>query len=489
MSTKTPKANFAASDHCETNHQQQTPVGSTSSRPPNLEQLAPDQAQQTEPSACTDTTTQGPDIATPIDDTSTTVNNIATAPSIHNPHQNSLTSTPASARLRDAPKFIDLSQTVPKVPTFLPPPLKKTANASSNSRKRGAEEEAPETPQSRGTQQRHTKSQTPSSEPLLKKARLQARPSHNLDRFTFNRPWINTQEPPSPLFFSHSSRLRPQLPPRLSSSEAGATMLSSAKSEDRHIKRVTLARGTLPAPSFPTSAPMRQSLERSSTQDSTSSDRSGNKDSSPAALASIGITELLEQDERPTLIVDVGEPSNYGLGPLQPIFANAALRSQAGLLDIVSGTVKDGSPSSFLSFKSWVLGSVVNGECLNVRLPPHSFAGISWQSSTLRKRLRVLNGSLPFDPVQSTPTDASVASIQSAPSALPSETSAQPLTSIHLEEPQDYFGAAAQPMPPHSGFSSVLSGDVLPSKEDIYGQQDAVQQLMKQDREMSFPLR
>ena len=43
-------------------------------------------------------------------------------------------------------------------------------------------------------------------------------------------------------------------------------------------------------------------------------------------LGSVGIVELLEQDERPTFIIDVANPANYTPGgPLQIIFANASL--------------------------------------------------------------------------------------------------------------------------------------------------------------------
>jgi hypothetical protein len=51
-------------------------------------------------------------------------------------------------------------------------------------------------------------------------------------------------DPPSPLFFSHRKRLsRPALPPRFSSGEAGARMLSKACDSESHVKTVTLARG------------------------------------------------------------------------------------------------------------------------------------------------------------------------------------------------------------------------------------------------------
>ena len=45
-------------------------------------------------------------------------------------------------------------------------------------------------------------------------------------------------------------------------------------------------------------------------------------------LGNVGVVELLEQDERPTFIIDVANPANYTPGgPLQIVFANASLRA------------------------------------------------------------------------------------------------------------------------------------------------------------------
>lgn len=227
-------------------------------------------------------------------------------------------------------------------------------------------------------------------------------------------------------------------------------MLSKAQSEDSHVKTVTLARGTLSTPTIPTSAP--RSVDRSSTTGSISPDTVLRGDVSSASLASIGIVELLEQDDRPTMIIDVGDTLDYGTGPLRPLFANASLRSYHGLIDVLSGTASDEMqqadvPNSFLQFKAWLLSAVINGESLNVRLPPFMFAGISWQLSTLRRRLRVVSGSFQSGLISKQPTTTPslhAASVRSAaPSTNASATSAASNPLAPLEEPQDYFGAAA----------------------------------------------
>ncbi|GAB7353225.1 hypothetical protein MBLNU459_g3744t2 [Dothideomycetes sp. NU459] len=322
---------------------------------------------------------------------------------------------------------------------------------------------------------------TPTSEPVPKKPRPNSRPKHRLDRFTFAGPSINHLEPPSPLFFSNSPRPRPHLPPRFSSSEAGATMLSKANSEESRVKRVTLARGTVSTPSAPTSnPPLRRSLDRSSLPRSSSPDVVMGGEVTVSSLGSIGIIELLDQDERPTIIVDLGDSANYGTGPIRPLFANASMRSYHGLLDVVSGLAEhDASPDSphaksFVQFKSWLLSAAVNGESLNVCLPSFLFADMGWSCSTLRKRLRIISGTYSVGAAQrgslSVPTTLSLPT-RSAASASNPPTSAHSLLGPTIqEEPQDYFGSAAPPPQVEKSdktSSGPASGEVLPSTEPI----------------------
>jgi len=82
-------------------------------------------------------------------------------------------------------------------------------------------------------------------EPLHKRRQLHHFPHHILDDFDLPPTNPNDSQLPSPLFFSsNATRKTPQLPPRLSSGEAGARMLSNAHAEDSNIKTVTLARGS-----------------------------------------------------------------------------------------------------------------------------------------------------------------------------------------------------------------------------------------------------
>lgn len=294
--------------------------------------------------------------------------------------------------------------------------------------------------------------------PLRKKPRLL--PRH--ERFTFSGPSINRLQPPSPLFFSNSPRQRPHLPPRFTSFEAGATMLSKANTEDSHVKTVTLARGTI-------SSSLRRSIDRSSTGRSASPDLRGE-----LSLNSIGILELLDHDDRPSMILDLADGANNTELALRPVFTNKSLRSCPGLINALTGIGRDHDEAAFAQFKAWALGSQVNGDPLNVSLPTHVYAGTSWSYSTLRKRLRIISGA--STAMTSTGALATSASRHSSNSTSTSAMSiSQPSSSLPIsgsvlsataEEPDDYFGSAA-PAPTSAPAPAEISPSIIPSTEVV----------------------
>lgn len=109
------------------------------------------------------------------------------------------------------------------------------------------------------------------AESVHKKSRLRHLYQHTLEPFDIplQLPPAPTtpQPPPSPLFFSNSSSIRPTLPPRFSSGEAGARMLRQADKEESKVKTVTLARANYNGSSPPGSIGItshRNSLDRES---------------------------------------------------------------------------------------------------------------------------------------------------------------------------------------------------------------------------------
>ena len=260
--------------------------------------------------------------------------------------------------------------------------------------------------------------------------------------------------PLSPLFFSNTHHERPVLP-RFSSAEAAATMLNKAREESRGVTTLKLARGSISnAVSPQRSAPMPSgggwaSMERTQTPGSPTV----RKMSGAQILGNVGIVELLEQDERPTFIIDVANTANFTAGaPLQIIFTNASLRASETILEMILGKMDLEAlgiavTNEFPEFKAWALSFVKNNESLDICLPSFVFGGITWTCSTLRKRLRIISGT-----VSGIPMTGSLSSTGAlSNSSILSERNRgrqlgftkSPLAMESTEEPSDYFGVTA----------------------------------------------
>ncbi|KAJ9617541.1 uncharacterized protein PV06_07545 [Exophiala oligosperma] len=114
--------------------------------------------------------------------------------------------------------------------------------------------------------------------------------------------------------------------------------------------------------------------------------------SSAQLLHSVALVEYLQLDERPTLVVDIDDASDSRNG-LRILFANTALKSRGSLFDHVQGRSEDSTllldlGTSFNDFKSWVL---VPAPGLDI-VSKFPFAGLLWQASLIRRRLKVIHG-------------------------------------------------------------------------------------------------
>jgi len=279
-------------------------------------------------------------------------------------------------------------------------------------------------------------------------------PSKKLDRRHRSRQELQKPEDQyltGPLFFSHQSNQRPSLPYRLSSSEAGAEMLSKANKEDTgSFRTLKLVRGSMSVGS-----PSRPSGQR--TPSGSGRSHLGSKPKSPInvekshglnALNQVGVVELLEQDERPTFIIDLNDQINYEPGPLKLVFANASLRASAPILDMITGKKGQESPglaatNVFSDFKAWTMSYVKNHESLDVALPSFFYAGSTWTSNHLRKRFRVVkaNPATSKAHIISNPPSMGILSTSSLGGKENDSLVAERIGSIK-EEPQDYFGNA-----------------------------------------------
>ncbi|KAI9719409.1 MAG: hypothetical protein M1812_003480 [Candelaria pacifica] len=254
-------------------------------------------------------------------------------------------------------------------------------------------------------------------EPFSKRICRRQKPGHTLDLSGFPKgPATDRVSPVSPLFFSHSPKRRPPLPPRFSSSEAGAKMLGKVRAEDKSgIKTVKLARGTFNSSSPPRAMSVSSGRGSVYTPGHTSAVTPGSIGAYPGlqVLSHIGIIELLEQDERPTFIIDLGNFTNFRPGPLEIEFANATLRASEELLGSVTGQTSSGSPgspvsSTFPEFKEWVIGSTKSQDSPEVPSASFLYGSVTWTSSTLRNRLRLISGNHILDSVPARSPSSSV---------------------------------------------------------------------------------
>ncbi|KAK3693522.1 putative histidine kinase group protein [Podospora appendiculata] len=252
----------------------------------------------------------------------------------------------------------------------------------------------------------------------------------------------------SPLFFSHSSRHVRPLPHGFSLLENAAISMMGAVHET-HDGVTTLR---LPKAQVGSASSARTSSSQSMASGETP-DSARSPDGRPippaiSRLQGIGVIELVEQDERPTFIIDLANPANFNPGPLEMVFANAALRAARGVLDLLQpGTADQEHSADFARFKAWTLSFVKNNQSTDVCLPSLSYGGISWTCSTVRRRFRFVSGNR--SAVSITPTSSSP--IAQASSVLDERARgpAQTITREPIRTPReggvgddDYFGLA-----------------------------------------------
>ncbi|KAF2276980.1 uncharacterized protein EI97DRAFT_375988 [Westerdykella ornata] len=228
-------------------------------------------------------------------------------------------------------------------------------------------------------------------------------------------------------------------------------MLSKTQREESAIKTVTLARGTFSGIS-PPGVTSGKSSDRSSVPPTSSPDQRDRTDPL-RLLASVGIVELLENDTRPTFIIDIAEASNYTAGStnVHILFANNALRSNPPIWELVTGRLPGHTPNetqthALNQFKGWLLSPVVQGDGQEANPSPVEHGGTVWSCYTLRRRLRVVSGSVPSNtqsPIPST-RETSQFSI-STPSSRGHNKNRSERASVSQPEAQDYFGDSVAP--------------------------------------------
>ncbi|KAI0521539.1 histidine kinase [Xylaria bambusicola] len=231
--------------------------------------------------------------------------------------------------------------------------------------------------------------------PPIKKQRVRLSPPRQIDLSSFSKPIL----PPkvvdgltSPLFFSH--RQKPFLVRPLGYTGLEATTMLKTVRDGTEVTTLKLARGTVNAAS-----PARSS----STPGSWSSIEAATLSRSPDTQASVpglqvlqgvGILELLEQDDRPTFIVDSLNPvNNTPSGPFSILYANPALHVSDSIRQLVYGDFQDNQDgrAEFDNFRSWIKSGGNPTGSQETFLPSYHYGGVSWTCYTLRNRFRFVS--------------------------------------------------------------------------------------------------
>ena len=115
------------------------------------------------------------------------------------------------------------------------------------------------------------------------------------------------------------------------------------------------------------------------------------------ALRDIGIIELLECDIRPTIILDLQRLQDSSDDLLHTVFSNAAFKRLPPILDPAQLTRHASADHDelelYANFKRWATSSPTYGHTTDEYTTPFYYRNLSWTSSTLRKRWRIISGS------------------------------------------------------------------------------------------------
>ncbi|KAK6857823.1 hypothetical protein PG995_005522 [Apiospora arundinis] len=110
----------------------------------------------------------------------------------------------------------------------------------------------------------------------------------------------------------------------------------------------------------------------------------------------LSITEVLEQDSRPTFVIDLDpdETITIGAARILPVFCNSALRLHEPLHDTILGKGAKEPLRSYEDFSSWATGVTKFDDSRDVFPLSHLFHDMIWTGSTVRKRWRLISGNL-----------------------------------------------------------------------------------------------
>ncbi|KAF2028661.1 putative histidine kinase HHK16p [Setomelanomma holmii] len=119
-------------------------------------------------------------------------------------------------------------------------------------------------------------------------------------------------------------------------------------------------------------------------------------------LDSLSLKEILDQDSRPTFVLDL-DPDFVVGNVVRPIFCNAALQLHDRLLDSVTGATEEnlsntglGGTTTYEDFRNWATGISRFNDSKDIFPLTLHYQGLLWTGSTVRQRWRIISGNALF---------------------------------------------------------------------------------------------
>ncbi|KAH6625245.1 hypothetical protein C7974DRAFT_312570 [Boeremia exigua] len=114
-------------------------------------------------------------------------------------------------------------------------------------------------------------------------------------------------------------------------------------------------------------------------------------------LDSLSLKEVLDEDSRPTFIIDLDPDFVNEDSTIHPIFCNAALKLHSRLLDSITEppvAVHSSNPTTAThdEFRSWVTSVSRSNSSKDVFPLTLLYQGLLWTASTIRRRWRIISG-------------------------------------------------------------------------------------------------
>ncbi|KAF2628390.1 aerobic respiration control sensor protein arcB [Macroventuria anomochaeta] len=216
------------------------------------------------------------------------------------------------------------------------------------------------------------------------------------------------------------------------------------------------------------------------------------EDAAMRELDSLSLKEILDEDSRPTFIIDLDLDFFNEITAIRPVFCNAALNLHSRLLDSIMEAPeecinKDPAAATYDEFRIWATGISRFNNSKDIFPLTILYQGLLWTGSTIRKRWRIISGNalyrasdipknglsaaLSLQPsITKRDSEAAKACKASTPVALaPEITASAPPARPAYQESDTAPAAASKPFSKitSSKSSGINSSVAIPTRDDV----------------------